>query len=802
MASLVTGYEYDIFISYRQKDNKGGRWVSEFAESLKTELESTFKEEINVYFDLNAYDGLLEIHDVNDSLKDKLKCLIFIPVISQTYCDPESYAWKYEFCAFNKLAKDDKFGRDIRLANGNVASRILPVKIHELDAGDIKLMEDELGRYLRSIDFIYKAPGVNRPLRANEDHPQDNLNKTYYRDQINKVANSIKSIISALKKINKEEALPGNEIGKTLQAGIRIPKVKILIGTISILSLAVLGYFFIHRLSGFSVHEEKTIAVLPFRSLSNDTTQLYFCDGFTEEILNNLQKINSFTVRSRLSADQYRNTNKSITTIGNELKVNYVITGTVGREADYLRIWIQLIDSKADKPLWSNDYTREMKQLFSLQSEIAREVAFELKAVLTPEEIENIKKKPTENLEAHNYYLQGNYYYQRNFSARENKTALELYQKAVKVDPDYALAYTGIANCLLDQYFNYQDHSQEILQQSKEAIDKAFEIDPALPDAHLSLGNYYYQGKMDFPKAREQFEIVLKDQPKNSIAAYWLAAVYRREGNWDKAKTQFVKALELDPGRSEISEDAGETFDLLRDYSRAEEYYNTSIIIRPDWIIPYYFLSQMYLRWNGDLNKAKEVLDNALHNNEAFLTDSLFIETKALIDIYDGDYEAALKDISMLKCDLIHSQFWYKPRHLYFATVYGLMNDKEKEHAFYDSARVFLETSLGNMPDDPRIMSSLGIAYAGLGFYDKAKNAGEKAVKLLPVGKEAYKGTFLAENLALIYVMTGDYDKAVSVIKYLLSIPGFLSARILELDPRWAPLKNQPGFAETLKSNN
>ena len=187
MASIIPGYNYDIFISYRQKDNKGDRWVSEFVDALKDELESTFKEEISVYFDINPHDGLLETHDVDASLKEKLKCLVFIPIISRTYCDPKSFAWQHEFVAFNELAKKDKFGRDIKLASGNVTSRILPVKIHDLDPEDQTLLENELGGVLRGIEFIYKSAGVNRPLRANEDHPQDNLNKTYYRDQINKV---------------------------------------------------------------------------------------------------------------------------------------------------------------------------------------------------------------------------------------------------------------------------------------------------------------------------------------------------------------------------------------------------------------------------------------------------------------------------------------------------------------------------------------------------------------------------------------------------------------------------------------
>jgi hypothetical protein len=202
MASLIPGYVYDIFISYRQKDNKGDRWVSEFVTTLKTELEATLKDDLSIYFDENPHDGLLETHDVGASLKDKLRCLIFIPIISRTYCDSRSFAWEHELVAFVEEASKDRFGLKIRLPNGNVASRVLPVRIHDLNPSDHRICEDALGGILRSIDFIYKSPGVNRPLRINEDHPHDNLNKIYYRDQINKTANAIDEIIQSLKAIH------------------------------------------------------------------------------------------------------------------------------------------------------------------------------------------------------------------------------------------------------------------------------------------------------------------------------------------------------------------------------------------------------------------------------------------------------------------------------------------------------------------------------------------------------------------------------------------------------------------------
>ena len=227
MASIIPGYEYDIFISYRQKDNRGDRWVSKLVESLRTELEATFKEDIKIYFDENPHDRLQETHVVDQSLEGKLKSLIFIPILSQTYCDPNSYAWQYELLAFNRFATEDHFGKNIRLRNGNYASRILPVRIHDLDPEDIYLFEKETGSALRAMDFVFKtATGVSRPLKVDEDHPHDNLNKTFYSDQINKVGRAIKEIIDSLKSeqeaSNEEKTSNGEPMPKVRKEKIKL----------------------------------------------------------------------------------------------------------------------------------------------------------------------------------------------------------------------------------------------------------------------------------------------------------------------------------------------------------------------------------------------------------------------------------------------------------------------------------------------------------------------------------------------------------------------------------------------------
>jgi TolB-like protein len=390
MASILPGYEYDIFISYRQKDNKGDRWVSEFVDALMTELESTFKEEISVYFDINPHDGLLETHDVDASLKDKLKCLIFIPIISRTYCDPKSFAWEHEFKAFVEQASQDQFGLKIKLLNGNVASRVLPVRIYDLDTNDIKLCESVLGGVLRSAEFIYKSAGVNRPLRVIEDHPSDNLNKTYYRDQINKVANSIKEIITAIVQPIPQKEKIQKEVFKPISVPRKIDKAKISIAIVIALTLIVLGYFLIPAFSKPKVQLEKSIAVLPFRNDSPNDSTTYFLNGVMEEILNNLQKISDFSrVLSRTSTEQFRgDTKTTLPEIAKKLNVNYLVEGSGQKYGNKFVLRVQLIVAGNEKHLWGKSYDREIKEtsdIISIQSEIAQSIASELTTIITPE---------------------------------------------------------------------------------------------------------------------------------------------------------------------------------------------------------------------------------------------------------------------------------------------------------------------------------------------------------------------------------------------------------------------------------
>jgi TolB-like protein len=378
MASLIPGYEYDIFISYRQKDNKHDGWVTKFVENLKGELEATFKEDISVYFDENPHDRLQETHNVDKSLESKLKCLILIPVLSQTYCDPNSFAWQYEFLAFLKMAEQDCFGKDIKLKSGNVTSRILPIRIHDLDQEDIKLFEKETGSVLRAMDFVFKtSSGVNRPLKANEDHLQDNLNKTFYSDQINKVAHAIKEIIQGMKTesvlVLKEKDQPQESIKEVnvdvrrinLENPAKVVKSKLLstVAVLVILIIAgILAYPKIFKRSSLeklrSSGEKITVAVMPFQNMTNDTTWNVWQNGIQDMLITNLsnasdelkvRQIESINrlIQSRSSANYASITPAVGSSISQKLDANLFVYGNIKQAENTIRIYAQLIDSRS-----------------------------------------------------------------------------------------------------------------------------------------------------------------------------------------------------------------------------------------------------------------------------------------------------------------------------------------------------------------------------------------------------------------------------------------------------------------------
>jgi len=561
MASLIPGYNYDIFISYRQKDNRHDGWVTKFVDNLKGELEAAFKEDVSVYFDENPNDRLQETHDVDKTLEGKLKCLIFIPVLSQTYCDPNSFAWQYEFLAFNKLALADRYGRDIRLRSGNVASRILPIRIHDLEQEDLKLFEKETGSVLRAMDFVFKtSTGVNRPLKVSEDHPQDNLNKTFYADQINKVASAIKEIIQGMRRESAgvvkekiEPALKSEEEIRKEEAGIIIKPIRGKVFTkrnvsISIiaLSIVIIGFLLFTKLLNPGAQPEKSIAVLPFKNLSNDPEQEYFSEGIVEAIMSYLSKADELKVISGTSTKRYKNSELSLKEIARELGVASILEGSVQKTGNNIRITTQLIEAKTDVHLWSGIYDRNLSDIFAIQSDVAQSVARELRATLTPEEKEQFEKSYTQNTEAYNLYLEGRFHI-KNRTYTDYIKSIRCFELAVAEDKDYVLAYAGLADAYFLLAWYNQMSKPEAFAKAREYANMALAIDNDCAEAHTVLGGILTYNDWNWEEARKELKLAVKLNPNFISARSYYTELLDILRENTETRRQIDIVLELDP---------------------------------------------------------------------------------------------------------------------------------------------------------------------------------------------------------------------------------------------------------------
>jgi len=556
MPSLIPGFEYDIFISYRHKDNKYDGWVSKFVANLRRELEATFKEEVSVYFDENPHDGLLETHNVDKSLEGKLKCLILIPIISQTYCDLKSFAWLHEFCEFNKTAKLDQFGRDIKLANGNVASRILPVKIHDLDAEDKGLLENELGGVLRAIEFIFKSAGVNRPLRAHEDHPHDNLNRTFYPDQVNKVANAIKEIITALKQPLPTAVRTANP-GTSRSQPTGKPSVntrRLIVSFIMLLILTTAGYLLYPKIFQASEVDDvidKSIAVLPFTDISESHDQAHISDGMMIEILDHLFKIKGLRIIPRNSTLGYKDSSKPLREIASELGVAHLIQGSVRKSGNRLKISVQLINGRDEQFLWHETYDREMADVFAVQSDVATRIANALKATITPDVKERMDRIPTQNQEAYDLFLKGQQEYLKfwtDWSTAHVGPGIDYLEKAVALDSTFSEAFAGLGRCYWFLANYAPDYNPDYWRKSRGYLNKAIELDSKNGWAYAQLAVVQHNGDWDKQAASRSLQKALELNPSDNSINNEIFWFYLQSQNCDSMKVLLNEIKEIEPG--------------------------------------------------------------------------------------------------------------------------------------------------------------------------------------------------------------------------------------------------------------
>jgi TolB-like protein/Tfp pilus assembly protein PilF len=624
---------------------------------------------------------------------------------------------------------------------------------------------------------------LNRALQKNPGERYDNLNE----------------MLDDLKKLKRNDAhqtIVDNPRRKRKQ------QVFVLLSIAGLILAIMLVYFlFINDSdSGESSAERKMLVVLPFKNLGLQEHE-YFADGITGEISSRLSEIKQLGIIGRTSADQYKNTEKSIDQIGEELGVDYLLEGSVrweklpGKESR-IRVTPQLIKVSDGTQIWTERYDAIHKSVFDLQSNIAEKVAKALDITLLGTEQKSISQKPTDNLEAYDYYLRGNYYFAQRAITEENyRLAEKMFLKTIGLDSNFALPYIRLAQINTDYYWFHWERNKNRLTRAKHYIDKALEINRDIPEIYVVQGHYYYAGFLDYDKALYELEKGLKIYPDNGEIFEWIGYIKRRQGKFEEAISYLKGSIEMNP-LSYPNFDIGETYLLLKKYEEAEKYIDIAISSVPERGTYHYYKAKIHIFRNGDVNRAYQILKSSLDvvSQDKLRVTFLLVQ----IRILEGKYEEAMKMLSDEPANVFENQFTFLPKPQIMANILRLQNKNDLAKDYYDSARVVIEDKLKELPDDSRLHSALGIVLAGLGQKDEAVNMGKRAVELLPIEKEAWRGWHRELDLAKIYTIVGEYDLAIEKIDYLLSIPGELSVPYIKLDPVWKDLLELPRMKEVL----
>ncbi len=577
---------------------------------------------------------------------------------------------------------------------------------------------------------------------------------------------------------------------------------------ISIILLAIVVRLVFHFIAKeepppVSLSELKMLVVLPFENFGPPEDE-YFADGLTEEITSRLSALHGLGVISRTSSLKYKKTDKTLKQIGDELGVDYVLEGGVrwNRSIEgkgQIRVTPQLIRVADDTHLWSERYDLVIEDIFSVQTQIAEQVARQLDLTVLEPERQALYAQPTNNLEAYDYYLKGRRYEDRGWSfsnSQEFERAIEMFERAIELDPDLTLAYVRMSIVHLRLYFFGVDQSQERLAKSRDAANKALELDPELPDARMALAYYYYWGLLDYDRAVETFETVQKARP--NISPEFLGYVQRRQGKWEQSLATLEKAHKLNPRFSQLAYEIGLSYSCLRRYEQAEQWYNRALAINPRRLAPQLGKIGIYILSNGDTEKARALLETLPQHH---LTDYMWIT----LGMLERNYQEVLDRLDSLSYDSFEEQNFYFQKNLAYASVYHTTKDISLMKSHAEKARLMTANKVKENPQDPRFHAVLGLAHAYLGHKKEAIQEGNRAIDLYPLSKDAAFGPTYVLNLARIYVQVGEYEKAIEKLEYLLSIPfaeflwQIISASSLQLDPHWDALRGYPMFQRLLE---
>jgi TolB-like protein/Flp pilus assembly protein TadD len=547
------------------------------------------------------------------------------------------------------------------------------------------------------------------------------------------------------------------------------------------------------------------IVVLPFENQGEPDDE-YFADGMTDEITTRLAAMKGLAVISRASAMQFKKARPALSEIGAQLGVDYVLDGRVRwqRASDgtsTVRVTPELVRIAEDTQVWTESYVAVLANIFEVQANIARKVSEELGlTLLEPARVAG-DSRATANLEAYDVFLRANEYFHRGAElahGAEYQIAARLYDQVVELDPEYALAHARRAMAHEVLYSSYVDHTPERLAQVRQAVERALELDPDLPEAHHAKGLLYMAADRDDERALAEFRLVLASQPSAEAYAS-MSTAQENLGMWDESEASILKSLDLDPLAGEYACAAGGVKLNRREFREALELHDRALQLIPDRWCPYYCKAAIYLSWDGDTARARRFLEQ--------LPPDLPLEDSPPINLpwfwaemFDGHYDEALKRLESGDAAVFQFGQYFIPKDLLIAKIHRLAGPADLARQHYEAARQILERKIAEDPSDTRLHGPLGIAYAGLGRREDAV----REAALVRDGSARAQGQdrgWRLRELAEIHLLLGDLDQAVEYLERVLNSPSFFAAASVKIDPTWTDLRGHPRFVSMLEDH-
>jgi TolB-like protein/Tfp pilus assembly protein PilF len=571
----------------------------------------------------------------------------------------------------------------------------------------------------------------------------------------------------------------------------------ILLMAAGVIVSAAAGFLLLPRAVWHKV--DKSVAVLPFQNLSSDPENAYFADGIQEEILTRLAKIAGLKVISRASTQQYQSEPDNLADIAKQLGVANILEGSVQKAGNEVRVNVHLVNAQTGKQLWAETYDRKLSDIFAVESEIAKGIAESLQATLTGREEQALAARPTNNPEAYDAYLRGLAFEARsNYSSDALFKAIDFYDLAVRLDPNFALAWARLSGAHALLYSNHRDTTPARRDAAKEALENAQKLQPNAPETLLFTGYYQYWVLHDYGLAKATFERVSKMLPGNSEVLYALAAIARSEGHWDESVSYWKRGLALNPRNTALLTEVAFTYAALRQFPTAIKLYDRALDILPNELSIMALKASIY-QAEGNLQEAAKLLTQV---NEQTNSDVAVRIKLTQLRLERNDTEATeLVQARQARLRLA-SGIKKGSRQVGLALAQRVAGDTAQAKASAEQARNTLEPLRNEQPDNAFVAAALAVAYAILDEKDSALKEAERAIALVPSSKDRLFGPGFEENLALVEMIIGENSRAISMLSRLLQTPycGWLyspapiTPALLRLDPIWDPLRADPAF--------